>query len=389
MTFQLRPDVTFLNHGSFGACPLEIFEPFQELQRELEQEPVDFMMRKLGPRMQRSREALERFMDAPDALSIVLLPNVTSSLNAVWHGLHFSRFFSPGDEVLTSSHEYGGCVRMLNVYAPPAKIVSVSFSLPIHSPQQIIDELWETVTEKTKVIFISHITSPTGMILPVKEICQRAREKGILTIIDGAHAPGQINVSLATIDADFYGANCHKWMCAPKSVGFLYARKSVQYLVSSPPIVSWGVSPESNFMMGLSGSIFVDAYAWPGTIDPCAAISLVSVIEFLQHSQHGEKLVESRKLAQFTRRAFSEALGITEKEHIYADSDLLYSHLVILPIGDFCAKKMHAQLWEHFKLECPGIVFEGRNYLRVAINVYNSKSDIEKLIKATKSIMNE
>lgn len=216
-SFLHDASVVFLNHGSYGSCPRVVFESQQSQQRRLESEPLLFF-RTLGNEMRKTQKTLQSFLHADDD-TIVLQNNVTTALNVVAHSLAAKKdFFSSGDEILTTSHEYGACNRLWSYWLRDAQVVFkiVDFSLPIESQNSIVEQLFAAVTTRTKVIFISHITSATALIFPVVEICKKARQMGILTVIDGAHAPGQIHVDLKEMDPDFYGANCHKWMMAAK-----------------------------------------------------------------------------------------------------------------------------------------------------------------------------
>jgi isopenicillin-N epimerase len=204
--FLLRKGVTFLNHGSFGACPTPVFETYRRWQRELEEQPVEFLGRRIDDLLRAAREPLARELGAqPDDL--VVVPNATHGVNIVARSLDLD----VGDEVVVTELEYGAVQRTWRYICGqrgatyrPARV-----SLPVTSHEAVADEIWSAVTPRTRVVVISHITSATALILPVAEICRRARAAGILTLVDGAHAPGQIPLSLAELGADFYAGNCH------------------------------------------------------------------------------------------------------------------------------------------------------------------------------------
>jgi len=223
--FLLRPDVVFLNHGSFGACPQPVFETYQRWQRELERQPVEFLGRRFASLMRTAREALASYVHtAPEDL--VYVPNATTGLNVVARSLPLQ----PGDEVLATDHEYGALNRTWRFVCAKrnATYVNYPLPLPIRSAEQVVETIWAGVTPRTRVLFISQYTSPTALILPVAELVRRARQAGILTVVDGAHMPGQIPLDLTALGADFYAGNLHKWLCAPKGAGFLNARREVQ-----------------------------------------------------------------------------------------------------------------------------------------------------------------
>ena len=223
--FLLDPNIIFLNHGSFGACPKPVFERYQWWQRELERQPVEFLGRRHDDLLDAARARIADYLGA-EADDLVFVTNATSGLNVIARSL----VLQEGDEILTTDHEYGALnLTWDHVCAKVgARYVHHPIPLPVGDPADVVESFWSAVTPRTKAIFLSHITSPTALILPVTEICHRAREAGILTIIDGAHAPGQIPLDLTAMGVDIYAGNFHKWLCAPKGSGFLYVRPHLQ-----------------------------------------------------------------------------------------------------------------------------------------------------------------
>ena len=272
--FQLDPNVTFLNHGSFGATPKPVFAAYQNWQRRLEEQPVLFLGRSYHQLMQEARIELANFLGTATN-NLIFIPNATYAVNQIARSLKLQA----DDEILTSDHEYGACDFTWEFICQKSAAVykHQPIPFPCGSDQEIMEIFWLGVTDRTKVIFLSHITSPTALRLPVELICARARQAGILTVIDGAHAPGQISLNLDALDADFYTGNCHKWMLAPKGAAFLFARPQVQHLVE-PLVVSWGYKNTPEFS---SGSPFVDRLTWTGTHDPAAYLSVSDAIKFL------------------------------------------------------------------------------------------------------------
>jgi len=225
--FLLDPDIHYLNHGSFGACPREVFEDYQNWQRILERNPIDYFTRQLrglfgkeasGP-LEKARTELAHFVNA-DAEGLIFTPNVTVALNAIAHSIQLE----PHDEVLTTDHEYGTIMASWarKCAQSDAMLTKVAIDLPVTTQASFGDYFWKQVTPRTKVILMSHITSATALVLPVKEICARARKAGIITVIDGAHAVGQLDLDLEDIDADFYTSNCNKWLLTPKGTAFFH-----------------------------------------------------------------------------------------------------------------------------------------------------------------------
>lgn len=234
--FLLDPGVIFLNHGSFGAAPRPVFEAYQRWQLRLERQPVKFLARELLAELHSSRRVLGQFLGAGED-NLVFIPNATYGVNLVARSLGLK----PGEEILTTDHEYGACDNIWKFIAKKtgARIVRRQIPLPVSSSSEIVEQLWKGVTPRTRLIFLSHITSPTALRMPVRAICARARKAGILTLIDGAHAPGQIPLNLSRLGADFYTGNCHKWLLAPKGSAFLHVQPERQQLIE-PLIVSWG-----------------------------------------------------------------------------------------------------------------------------------------------------
>ncbi|HET8707129.1 MAG TPA: aminotransferase class V-fold PLP-dependent enzyme, partial [Pseudomonadales bacterium] len=254
----MDPHVIYLNHGSFGATPRPVFEEYQKWQRELEYQPTLFLGRRAGDLLEQSREILAAFLGTASQ-NLAYVTNATTGLNIVARSLALG----PGDEVLATDHEYGALDRTWKFLAQKQgfKYINHPIPLPVSTPDAFIETFWAGVTPQTRVIFLSHITSPTALIFPIQEICRRAHNEGIITVIDGAHAPGQIPLSLDQTGADFYSGNLHKWLCAPKGAAFLYARPDAISRIE-PLIVSWGYQSDHP-----SPSALVDYVEWQGTRD--------------------------------------------------------------------------------------------------------------------------
>ena len=337
MEFLLDPDVTFLNHGSYGACPEPVFARYQELQRELERNPVEFLGRRFYELTGEARATLAAFVGAR-ADDLVFVPNATSGLNAVIRSLQLE----PGDEVLTTRHEYGAVVRTWEfigaqlVYAEP-------------------DELAAAIGPRTKAVSISHITSSTALVLPVAQICAAAREAGVLSIVDGAHAPGQVSLDLARLGADIYAGNCHKWLCAPKGAGFLWARPEHQRWIE-PLVVSWGYGAET---------AFAERHGWQGTRDPAAALAVPAAID----AHRTFDLERCRRLAA----SFHDRLppvGPTPAPQMWASE-----------IDAPDPQALQRRLFDEHRIEVVVQEWEGRSLLRVSIGPYNDAADVELLLE--------
>jgi isopenicillin-N epimerase len=264
--FLLDPDVVFLNHGSFGACPRPVFEAYQDWQRELEREPVDFIFRRLPGLLAEARAALAAYVAAsPDDVTFV--PNAGTGVNIAARAIDLR----PGDEVLATGLEYGACDFAWESIcrAAGARYVRAEMPFPVGD---VVDLLFAQKTERTRVVYASHITSETGIRLPVEEIVARGRTEGLITVVDGAHAPAHVPLDLEALGADFYAGNCHKWLCAPKGSGFLHVRPEHQARVDGA-IVSWGHREPATFLSRTEEQ---------GTRDESAYLSVPAAIAF-QH----------------------------------------------------------------------------------------------------------
>ncbi len=377
--FLLDPDIVFLNHGSFGATPRPVFETYQAWQRRLERQPVLFLGREFLEFDRQARQALGAYLHAePDDL--VFVPNATFAVNALARSLRLG----PGDEILTSDHEYGACDKTWDFIRRQtgARIVRQPICFP-EGPDEgpLVEQLWSGVTPHTRLIFLSHITSNTALRFPVERICARARKAGILTFIDGAHAPGQIPLDLPATGADFYTGNCHKWMMAPKGAGFLYARPEAQPILE-PLIVSWGYRalPEAT-----TGSPFLDHYLWTGTRDPSAALSVPAAIQFMQ--EHNWDQVRQRCHA-LLRDAIRQVCEIVDLAPPYPlDSDF-YAQMGIAPLpasADLQALK--TRLYDEYRVEVPLTEWNGRKFIRISVQGYNSEGDLETLYAGLRALL--
>lgn len=373
--FMLDPKVVFLNHGSFGACPRPVFETYQDWQRELERQPVEFLGRRFEGLMHEARTALGEFVGA-DADDLVFVPNATTGLNIVARSLRLSA----ADEVLATDHEYGALDRTWRFLCQKwdALYVRRPIPLPITSSEDLVEAIWAGVNPRTKVLFLSHITSPTAIIFPITELIARARAAGILTVIDGAHGPGQIPLALEELGADFYVGNCHKWMMTPKGSAFLYARRDVQPLLE-PLVVSWGwdaVEP--------GPSPFIDHHQWQGTNDIAAYLSVPAAIRFMETHQWPRVRERSHDLLQAARREIAE---ITNLPPIAPDSGEWYAQMAAFPLPRCDTELVKRRLYDEFHIEVPIVTWNERPLVRVSLQGYNTPADVGVLTGALRAIL--
>lgn len=375
--FLLDPHVIFLNHGSFGAAPKPVVEASHAWLLRLETQPVAFLGREFNALLHESRQALGEYLNA-DADDLVYIPNATHGVNIVARSLSLK----PGDEVLATDHEYGACDYTWDFICKNsrAKYVRHPISVPVRSEEEIVEEFWAGVTSRTKAIYLSHITSPTSLRLPVEDICRRAREAGILSIVDAAHSPGQIAVDLQALGADFAFGNCHKWMLNVKGAGFLYVRRDVQPLIQ-PLIVSWGYDPTPE---STTGSPFIDLLQWTGTSSPVAALTVPTAIRFMQEHAWDEIRTECHALL---RLAIEKICDLTDLPPIYPlDSDL-YSQMGVAPLPPSDLPALKRRLYDEHRVEVPLIQWNDRQFIRVSVQGYNTRSDIDALVDALSALL--
>ncbi len=364
--FLLRKDVVFLNHGSFGACPKPVFETYQRWQRELEEEPVEFLDRRFDALLAEARTALGAFVSA-DPSDLVFVPNATTAMNIVARSLALAL----GDEVLSTDHEYGAVDRMWRLVCAErgARYVRAPVEVPVGSAEDMIEAVWACRTPKTRVLSLSHITSPTAVHFPVAELVRRAREEGILTVVDGAHAPGQIPLDLEALGADFYAGNCHKWMLAPKGAGFLHARRERQPLLK-PLVVSWGGEGGK----GPGPSPFLDDHQWQGTRDIAAFLAVPAAIRFMEERDWNVVRARCREfLDGFSERVQKEIS--LQPLSSGPDPWPLQMRAFALPPCD--RRALQHRLFDRWHIEVPVIPWNGRFLLRVSVQGYNTAHDLD------------
>jgi isopenicillin-N epimerase len=377
--FILDPAVVFLNHGSFGATPKPVFDAYQDWQRRLERQPVLFLGRELDDLLLQSRTALGKYLNA-DAQDLAYIPNATHGVNIIAHSLQLRA----GDEILTTDHEYGACDYTWEFVCAKAdaKYLRLPVPLPVRSDEEIVEQIWAGVTPRTKAIFLSHITSTTALRLPVEEICVRAKQAGILSIIDAAHAPGQIPVDLKRLGADVAFGNCHKWMLAPKGAAFLYVRRELQNLVE-PLIVSWGSHPTPETT---TGSRFIDLLQWTGTKDPAAVLTVPAAIEFMQ--EHCWEDVR-RECHDLLRRAIQRVCDLTGLPPAYPLESSFYAQMGIAPLPPSDLILLKRRLYDEYRVEVPLTEWQEQQFVRISIQGYNDETDVDALIHALEVLLPE
>lgn len=373
--FLLDPEITYLNHGSFGACAKPIFEDYQKWQLELEREPVQFILKKAPAQLKISKKAFAAYVNCDD-VDFFFTPNPTFAINTIMRSLELA----PGDEILSTDNEYGAMNRTWNFYCKKsgAKYVTQQVELPVVSKEKLIEQFWEGYTERTKVVFLNHMSSATALIFPVKEICERAKELGLVTIIDGAHVPGHIALDLQDIKADFYTGTLHKWMLAPKGCSFLYVHKKFQEKLD-PLVVSWGYESDAP-----GESQFLDYQQHQGTRDISAFLTAPAVISFLASNNWAEKSKACKQMILDNYKRFCDLLGTCP---ICPVSEEFLGQMCSIPLNTKDPAALKELLYAKYKIEVPVMPLNGTVYLRISTQVYVTQQDIETLYEALEDII--
>ena len=370
--FLLDKNITFLNHGSYGSCPIPVFEDYQKWQRKLEKQPVEFLTNDLWEALKHSRVTLSKFVGC-DEDEVLFFSNPTSAIANVINSLNLN----DGDEVLMTDHEYGALVRQWNLWGEKnnVKIKQQKVPVPVTSKEMFINNFWRGVSKKTKVIFISQITSPTAIIFPVKEIVDLAKNKGILTIIDGAHVPGHIDLNIHSLGCDFFTGAIHKWLCGPKGSSFLFVKKTHQDWVK-PIIYSWGKDGTDP-----GPTEFLQDFQWQGTRDMSSFLTIPKAMDFFgRHIQPNQEYC--RKM---TLEVFSNFISMLGTEPLTKGGQWI-GQMVSHPLPMNAPLEIKDILMEKYKVEIPIFEWNGNRYIRSSFQVYNEKKDIDSLMSALDSI---
>jgi len=397
--WNFRPDTTYLNHGSFGPPPRPVREARQKWQDALDSQPMDFFVRQFEPAWIAARERVARFVGAP-ASDLIFVENATVGMNIVADSFPLAA----GDEVLLTDHEYGAVERTWRRACAKAgaAVQTVALPLPFRSAGETAEAILAAATERTKLIVVSHVAFATPVILPVAEICRRARQRGIAVAIDGPHAVAQISLNVGELDCDFYAASCHKWLSGPFGSGFLYVHPRQQQLVR-PPVLSWGRLPPARI------ETWSDEFVWSGTRNPVAFLAVPAAIDFLEGVGLEAFRARTHWLVQYARRKLVE---LTQLDPQVPDDPAWYGCMthVPLPPPKVAGTGAPAQrvgvpspdeevfpisnalthtIWQRLGIETPVVEFRGRRCLRVSCHLYNDSTQIDRLVCGLQDLLAE
>ena len=385
--WSLDPSITFLNHGSFGACPLPVLQAQQRLRERIEREPVRFFVRELEEQLDAARRELAAFVGA-DPGDLVFVPNATYAVNSVLRSLSLN----PGDELLTTNHEYNACRNALEFAASRsgAGVTVAEIPFPIQSPDQVIAAVLDAVTPRTRLALIDHVTSQTGLVLPIADLVSELADRSVDTLVDGAHAPGMLPLDIKTIGAAYYTGNCHKWLCAPKGAAFLVVLPDRQPAIR-PLAISHGANSARN-----DRSRYWIEFDYTGTDDPTGFLCVPEAIRFMGTLFGGgwdELMKHNRALALQARDTLTKTLGC---ERPCPDS--MIGTLAAVPIPDgspappasplYC-DPIQDRLLDRYRIEVPVIPWPQppKRLLRVSAQVYNRAEQYDQLATALKELL--
>lgn len=376
--FLLSEEYTHLNHGSFGACPKELFEDYQKWQVKLERDPVHFFTKEGIAKLNDSKVALGNYINC-DPDDLVFTTNPTYAINIIAKSFELS----PGDEILATNHEYGALDRTWNYYCNKAgaKYIQQEIPIPLESKEAFIEAFWKGYNSNTKAVFISQITSMTALKFPVKEICEKAKSLGLITIVDGAHVPGHIPLNLNELQADIYTGACHKWMLTPKGCSFLYVTKSIQDNFD-PVIISWGYQADAP-----GKSKFLDYHQQQGTRDYSAFLTVPKAIEFLNKNNWKEV---SNHCNQLILNNYESLCSLVGSEPICPVTSEFLGQICSVPVSvkNNDPTLLKDVLFDQFKIEIPVFKLREHIFMRLSTQVYVTQKDIDYLKEALTQIKN-
>ena len=373
--WMLKPGLTFLNHGSFGAMPRAVLDEQEQWRRRIEAEPVEIIARRWPRLLDGVKQSVGALLGMrPEDFGLVT--NATEGINAVLRSLELR----PGDELLTTDHVYNAVRQAMKFAAGRSggSYREVAVPMPVLSADEIAQRVIDAVNEKTRLLVIDHVTSPTALVFPVERIVEACRDKGVDVLVDGAHAPGMLDLDVEAIGAAYYAGNLHKWVCAPRGSGFIWAREDRRDAVH-PLVIS------HKYGKGLAAE-----FEWQGTRDVSAWLAIPKAIEFMASLGWERVQAHNHALATWAQQMLSARWGTQPLSP--ADGSLLGSMATVVPPGRMAAlsprdwEVAQQHLYDEYRIESPLVPFAGRTFVRVACQVYNTPADVERLACAIEAM---
>lgn len=397
--WDLRPDTIYLNHGSFGPPPKPVRSARQAWQDAIDQQPMDFFVRQFEPAWRQARQRLAQFVGTASD-NLIFVDNATAAMNIVADSFPLSA----GDEVLLTDHEYGAVRRIWQraCQRQGAGVRTVELPVPCEDRSVLVEAVREALTEQTRLLVVSHITSPTAIILPVAELARLVRARGVAVAIDGPHAVAQVPLAIDALGCDFYAASCHKWLSGPFGSGFLYVSPRWQAVVR-PSVLSWGRLPPGPI------ESWSDEFVWLGTRNPAAFLAVPEAIAFLERVGLEAFRARTHALARYARRRM---LQWTQLAPLVPDDPQWYGSMAHVPLPPHGGRggavagggaeaqasaerpcpvghPLQEQIWQTLRIEVPVIEFRGRRYLRISCHLYNDHAQIDRLVEGVKRLIEQ
>jgi isopenicillin-N epimerase len=372
--WQIKPGLTYLNHGSFGLSPQVVNDRRDQLSAQLRANPMEFFVRQQESLLQQATGKLAEFVGC-DQENLVILDNATAGMNVVASSFPLSA----GDQVVVTNHAYGAVVRIWQRACDRAgaELVTVDIPFPPESDEVVIERIREACTPRTRLLVISHISSMTATILPVANICDQARQRGIATCIDGPHAVAQIPLAIAKLECDYYTASCHKWLCGPLGTGLLYTRTPDDPRLE-PLIKSWGR------LLPTMPETWREEFWWTGTRDIAAYLALPTAIELMQSAGLNEFRRTTHALALFASEKITQVTGL---DPFLPDRDDWFGSMIPLPLPDCDPAWLMKELATRFKIEVPTYCWQDQPMIRVSCHLYNHAEQIEYLASSLAELL--
>lgn len=386
--WPLEKGIDFLNHGSFGSCPSPVLDVQTRLRHQLERQPVRFFLQEMEARMDDARTCLARFLKGrPD--NLVFVPNATAGVNTVLRSLRFRR----GDELLVTDHAYNACRNALHFVAcnSGARVRTVAVPFPVRKSAEVVEAIMSGVTSRTRLALLDHVTSPTALILPIAKLVRELENRGVDTLVDGAHAPGMLPLNLDRLGATYYTGNCHKWLCAPKGAGFLYVRPEYQSRVR-PLSISHGANSNRR-----DRARWLLEFGWTGTMDPSAYLCVPEALRFMEGLLPGGWPGLMQRNRQLTLRARSILCRSLDIEAPCPESMVGSMASLLLSPKQMPEKSrvelgmdpLHEILSREFRIEVPVFSWPAPSHrvLRMSAQAYNSLEQYQRLAKALRQVL--
>ncbi len=384
--WALDPQTVYLNHGSFGSCPTPVLDEQRRLRAEMELNPVRFLGRDLQPRLADVRAVLGRLVGA-DPADLALVTNATTAVNTVMRSL----VFEPGDEILTTNHEYNACLNAVDVVAKRsgAMVVQAHVPFPLTGPDEVVEAIVAAVTPRTKIALVSHVTSATAVVFPIERIVAELEARGVDVLVDGAHSTAHLELDIDSIGAAYYAATLHKWLCSPRGTGFLHVRQDRQHLIR-PLVISHGTNDPN-----VDAPLFRREFDWQGSHDPTGFLAIPKALETISGLVEGGLPALRLRNHELVLRARDALCQVLDEPNPIPDRML--SAMAVVPIDnrfrdDRARQRLDRVLRDDARIEIGFMLCRldpDRWMIRVSCQAYNDETDVEALSRTVAAALRD